>query len=304
MTTRRRGAGRRWSRRSGRGRARLVTVLLAALAALVVMTGLGPGAAAANTLDVVTVLAQSGQAGVVAQIRPDPVTSLPSDAAHASVDGTDVPATVKPLLAADAPVAFVVDASAAAGGALAQELSGGAGLLLRLPAAPPVPVVADQGTPRLLLKAGSPATAIHALAGLTPGGERDPSAALDLAVSSLGTAASPRSPALLLVATRGAVPGAPQDPRLARRLAAAGAVLAVVADPSVASSWDATARATGGASVAATPAQAPDAFDGLADTMRARYVVRFAAPADAGTAHLTLGVGGEELAADVRVAGA
>ncbi len=300
MTTAR-GSGR--GRGPGRGRVRLVTGLLAVLAALVI-SGVGSGAAAASALDVVTVLEQSGQTEVVAQITPDPVAALPSDAAHVTVDGSDVPATVRPLLATDAPVALVVDASAAAGGALAQELSGAAGLLLRLPSTTPVTVVADQGTPRLLLTAGSPAAAIHALVGLTPGGERDTSAALDLAVRSVGTAASPQSPGLLLVATRGAVPGAPQDPRLARRLSASGAVLAVVADPSVASGWDATARATGGVSVAATPAQAPDAFNGLADTLRARCLVRFAAPAAADTAHVVLRVGDQEFAADVSLAGA
>ena len=88
---------------TGRRGIRVLSALLLCALAAVAPAAL-PRAQAAGALDVVTVLDQgAGARAVVAQVNPAPASTLPADAVSVSVDGAQVPATIAPLLVADAP---------------------------------------------------------------------------------------------------------------------------------------------------------------------------------------------------------
>jgi hypothetical protein len=121
---------------------------------------------------------------------------------------------------------------------------------------------------------------VQALSELKPGGQRDTSAALTLALDRLPSLRGDRSVLVLYTSARDA--GGERATALGERLRAAGAVLAVVTTAPDAGYWTSVAQATGGLAVVA-PAHRPiRAFDQVASALRARYVTTFSRPATGG----------------------
>jgi hypothetical protein len=190
-------------------------------------------------------------------------------------------AEVHPVWSDDAVFGLVVDVSGAAGPAFQAGLSGAAGLLLQLPAKSRSGIVADRKPPALVAgPAAGVADDVQALSELKPGGQRDTSAALTLALDRLPSLRGDRSVLVLYTSARDA--GGERATALGERLRAAGAVLAVVTTAPDAGYWTSVAQATGGLAVVA-PAHRPiRAFDQVASALRARYVTTFSRPATGG----------------------
>jgi hypothetical protein len=210
-------------------------------------------------------------------------TGVPSRTPTATVTtdrGTQA-AEVRPVWSDDAVIGLVVDVSGAAGPALQGGLSGAAGLLLQLPAKSRSGIVADRKPPVLVAGSERGVTEdVQALSALKPGGQRDTSAALTLALDRLPAQRTDRS--VLVLYTSGRDAGGEPATVLGERLRAAGAVLAVVTTAPDAGYWTSVAQATGGLAVAA-PADRPiEAFDEVAGALRTRYVTTFARPATGG----------------------
>ncbi|MGZ4603683.1 MAG: VWA domain-containing protein, partial [Kineosporiaceae bacterium] len=291
-----------WHPRGPAAAVRVVTVLaLLGLPAVLAPLGASP-AAAAGGVQVVTVMrgVPSGASAVV-QIDPAPLAALGADAVSVSAGGPPKVARVLDLTVGT-PTALVVDASSAAAGALPQALSGAAGLLLKMPDDDPVTVVADKDPPALLTTDGATAgDAIRALTTISASGNSSTTAALSLALQHLGA----RQDALRLVVltTSGAPPGGDDATRLVDAMRAAGAVLAVVGTGSAGTSWSLLATRTGGTAVAAQPTDAAAAYDTLAATLQARYVVTFTPPPSATQAKLYVTSAGVRMAAAVDLRG-
>ena len=225
-----------------------------------------------------------GQVAVVVGNRGDGgsagVPGRPPTATVATDRGTQS-AAVRPVWSDDAVIGLVVDVSGGAGPAFQAGLSGAAGLLLQLPATARSGVVADRRPPALVTGPAAGVTDdVQALSELQPGGRRDTSAALTLALDRLPARRGDRSVLVLYTSARDA--GGEPATALGERLRAAGAVLAVVTTAPDPGYWTSAARATGGLAVVA-PADRPiEAFDRVAGALRTRYVATFARPATGG----------------------
>jgi hypothetical protein len=224
--------------------------------------------------DVVVVVGSRGGTGTTG------VPDRPPTATVATDGGTQA-AEVRPVWSDDAAIGLVVTASGDAGPAFQAGLSGAAGLLLQLPAESRSGVVADRKPPAFVAgPAVGAADDVQALSELTPGGGRDTSAALTLALDRLPARRDERTVLVLYTVARDA--GGEPASALGERLRDAGAVLAVVTTAPDAGYWTTAAQTTGGLAVVA-PADRPiRAFDQVADTLRTRYVATFPRPATGG----------------------
>jgi hypothetical protein len=241
-----------------------VLVLLGVLAAPAVAWAQPPGVVAENTVD--------GRARlVVTGTGPIAVT----------VDGQPQPITTTPLVSDGSAMTLVVDTSADGGAGLAPGLGGLVDFALAAPPTTRTALVTDTTPPAVVaaLQSG-PAGVLTGLSGITPRGERQTVAALDLAVAQLPP--EPDSPRLVVLYTSGAGTAVAADD-LAARLRADGVVLAVVttADDGY---WGAVAAGTGGVAVAARPAGVVDAFGQVATALRTRSLVTLPAPERSPTA--------------------
>ena len=216
-----------------------------------------------------------------------------------TVDGRPQPITPTPLLSDRSAMALVVDASTAGGQGLQPGLAGLVDFALATPPGIRTALVADTTPPAVVtpLQLG-PAGVLPGLSALTPRGDRQTAAALDLATAQLPR--EPDSPRLVvLYTTADNTRDAPED--LAARLRAAGVVLAVVNAGDDDSYWAAVATGTGGVAVRAPAAPVVGAFAQLGTALRARSLVTLPASARTPTAAVVQ-VGGRTVAAEIPAA--
>jgi hypothetical protein len=207
---------------------------------------------------------------------------LPDDAqapgsVTVTVSGADQVAQVVPMLSDRTAMVVVVDASDGGAPQLQPGLSGVANLVLTVPPRARSALVADTDPPVVVAPlAVGPSGALRGLSVVHPQGARQTAAALDLALQQLRP--EPDDPRLVVLYTTATDAGGLPAADLAARLAAAGAVLAVVSPaPEVPPYWVAATAATGGAAVPARSGVIA-AFDELAATERTCYLVTFPRP--------------------------
>ncbi len=214
---------------------------------------------------------------MLADVPPADAASIRSDSFSVTSGDVRLPATAVPVLSDRLALSLVVDASRAGAPALQQELGGAANFLLQLPAAARVATVADTSPSAVVtsLRPG-PKDALRALDSLRSHGTRSTSEALAAALRQLpATAGGPR---VVLLFTGAADPGGESAAELSRRLADADAILAVVSTATDTSYWSRVTADTGGV-LAVVPGSDPfAAFQTVADTLQARYLVSFRAP--------------------------
>jgi hypothetical protein len=240
---------------------------------------LGASAAAAAGLDIVAVIASAAdrQVSLVADIRPATGTPVPAGSFSVTTGGVRLPARAAPVFSDRLAVALVVDASSEGAQALQAGLSGAASFLLQLPTGAQMAAVVDTSPPAVVAPphAGA-AEVLGALDRVRPGGERNTSDALTLALKQLG--ASPDSPRVLALYTSAPDAGGEAPADLAARLTKAHALLAVVATGADEGYWSRVTADTGGVLVTARAGGAMAAFDDVAETLRGRYLLTFPLP--------------------------
>src|SRR6266496_4121960 len=255
--------------------------LLAALTvAACIAQWLGAMGAGATELSIVTVVppAQDRQVTLVADVRPAGSTPLPPTAFSVTSGDATLPTSAAPVVSDELALSLVVDASPDGAATLQQGLSGMTSFLLQMPVAARVAAVADSSPPTVLtsLRPGAK-DALRALDRLRGGGPRRTSDAIDLALRQLPDDPGPR--VLLLLTSAPNAGGADEDPAvLSGRLRQAHALLAVVSTSADASYWARVTADTGGILVAPQSTDLLTAFETVADTLRSRYVLTFAAP--------------------------
>jgi len=266
--------------RSSKRRSRL-TAALAAL--LVAGSCLHPGAAraAAPQLDIVAVdVSGDRRVSLVVDVRTTGKTSDRSSAFSVTAGAVPLPTRAVPVIPDSPALAVVVDASMAGSAALQEGLSGAANLLLQLPPASRIAVVADTSPPVVLAPArpggADAADALRALSALRAQGERATSEALSLAVRQLPAIAGGRR--VVVLYTSGPDAEGASVSELVRRMAAADALLAVVSRGTGTRYWSRVASATGGVLVTPGPSAVMSAFDEVATALRGRYVLTFQIP--------------------------
>jgi len=267
-----------FSRLRSRKRRGRLTAALAAL--LVAASGLHPGAAraAAPQLDIVAVdVSGDRRVSLVVDVRTTGKTSDRSSAFSVTVGDVPLPTRAVPVIPDSPALAVVVDTSTAGSAALQEGLSGAANLLLQLPTASRIAVVADTSPPVVLAPARpGGAAALRALSALRAQGERATSEALSLAVRQLPAIAGGRR--VVVLYTSGPDAEGASVSELVRRMAAADALLAVVSRGTGTRYWSRVASATGGVLVTPGPSAVMSAFDEVATALRGRYVLTFQIP--------------------------
>lgn len=257
---------------------------------------LSPGAARAATGPGVDVLAVGStsdhQVSLVAAVQPMPLVPLGSSAVTVTSGGADLPTEVNPVLSGRTAIGLVVDASAEGAPALqGGGLSGAAGFLLQLPPQASITVIADRLPPAVVAAPSIGVTnALQATSALTSDGVRATSSALTLALRSLPARSGTQRVIVLYTSAPNA--GAESGSALGQRLRRAHAILAVVDTSAAPGYWSTVARSTGGLAIAARPAEAVEAFDALADALRARYLVKFPRPGAGGQVSLRIDAAG------------
>jgi hypothetical protein len=176
----------------------------------------------------------------------------PAPSWSATVDGASRPVTAVPLLSDRLTMALVLDASRDGGRVLQSGLSGVVDFVFAAPGAARAAVVADTTPPAVVtpLQSG-PADLVSGLSALEPRGDRQTSAALDLAAQQLPPEAG--SPRLVVLYTAAPDAAGRSAADLGAGLSAAGIVLGVVTTATdggpVPPYWSAATGATGGTAV-------------------------------------------------------
>jgi len=281
---------------AGRGRTRPVTGLVTGLVLLA-----APGAPTAPA-------PMPAPAVLAVQSTPDHRVTLVADAgtvpaqppsASVTIAGATLPAQVTPVWSDTTAVGLVLDAAADAD-VRGAGLAGAAGFLLQLPQGARSAVVVDRRPPALATPPGTDtAGTLDALSSLADAEARDTSAALTLALSRVPERAGDR--AIVVLYTSGADAGGETAAALGERLRAAGAVLAVVTTNQDPRYWRAAAAATGGLVVPTDATGTIEAFDQVAEALRARFVVGFERPAAGGAADLRWTAGGAPVSVPVAI---
>jgi hypothetical protein len=256
------------------------TLLAVAFAAQSLMAQ--PGATQGTSPPRVDVLAVGStadhQVSLVAALRPLPLVPLGKAGVIVTSGGTNLPTRVQPVLSGRTAIGLVVDASAA--GARSVQgggLSGAASFLLQVPPDASTAVIADRRPPTVASTTSTGATEdLQAVSALRSDGVRATSDALTLALRQLPP--WPGTQPVIVLYTSAPDAGGEAAPALGERVRRAHAILAVVTTSPDPQYWSRAAAATGGLAVVAEPTHAIDAFDELADALRARYVVTFPRP--------------------------
>ncbi len=236
--------------------------------------------AAAAQVDVISVVTSAADrhASLLADVRPAPTDPLPAGAFAVTAGDARLPTQATAMMSDGLAAAVVVDSSTAGASTLQGALNGAAGFLLQVPVGARVAAVADTGPPKVLATAAAGAKdALGALNGIRPAGDRSTAAALEVALGQLPPAVA-GEPRLVLLATNGPDAGDEPARALAERLHRAGAMLAVVTTATNTSYWSRVTEETGGVLVKAEPSTVAGAFDAVADTLRARYLITFPLP--------------------------
>lgn len=221
--------------------------------------------------------------GVVAEGSADGRARLIVDGSGpvaVTVDGQPQPLLMTPVLSDRSAMALVVDASTEGGAGLQPGLGGLVDFALATPPTTRTTLVADTTPPAVVtpLQPG-PSSVLPGLSGITPRGDRQTAAALDLATAQLPR--DPDSPRLVVLYTAADGTDVSADD-LAARLRAAGVVLAVVTTGDD-RYWAAVAAGTGGMAVGTRPAAVVDAFAQIGKELRTCSLVTLPAPARTAT---------------------
>jgi hypothetical protein len=257
-------------------RALRAAVLLALVA---LMAGLATPAAAAPTpapLPIVGVLPGAGQTTLVVDLGAiaGPVAR---SAATVSVDGTQIPARLEPVVSDLLTVAFVIDTSDAGRAALSSWLSAATRFVLDAPTGTRAVAVADTTPPKLITPAQSgPVGMVRALSDVHAGGRRSTSDALTLAVRQFPD--TPVGRRVVVLYTTAPDAGGESAAALSARFRRAGAILVAVGTAADSAFWTAAAGQTGGFFAPVATAAALPALDQVDTTLRGRYLVQFATP--------------------------
>jgi von Willebrand factor type A domain len=236
-------------------------------------------AGAAAQLDIVRVDAAGAdrQVTVIADVRPSNRTPIPARSFSVTAGEERLPTRVVPVMSDQLAMSLVVDASGKAAETLQAGLSGATNLLLQLPTAARVAAVADTGPPTVIapLRAGAK-DVLSALDSVRPRGSLATSEALTVALDQLPVTAG--EPRVVLLFTGAGDAGGETAAALVERLRNARAQLAVVATAADKTYWSRVTSETGGVLVSARPADLLTAFQTVADTLSARYLLTFPRP--------------------------
>jgi VWA domain-containing protein len=253
----------------------LPAAVLLALVALV--AGLGtPAAAAPVPLPIVAVLPGDQQTTLVVDLSSiaGPVAR---SAATVTVDGTQIPSRLEPVVSDLMTVAFVIDTSAAGRAALSSWLSAATRFVLEAPTGTQAVAVADTTPPKLITPSESgPVGMVRALSGLRAGGDRSTSSALTLAARQFP--ATPVGRRVVVLYTTAADAGGESAAALSARFRQAGAILVAVGTAADSAYWADAARRTGGFFAPVGVAAAVPALDQVETALGGRYLVQFATP--------------------------
>ena len=260
-------------RRSGFVRA-LATVLSATFAVL----WLAAGEAAAADLSVVAVgkSRTDGRVSVVVDVRSAASSPIPARAFSVTARGTPVGVQAVPLFSDQLAIGVVVDASEAGRPALHAGLAGATNFLLEQPRKRTV-VVADRSPPVFATLPETGTTdLVKALSGIQPGGQRQTSAAISLALRDLGAMSA--NSRMVLLYTAAADAGGEPAADLAARLIDAHTFLAVVSTGDDPGYWIDVTQRSGGTVARPQAGGIFAAFDHVADETRGLYLLTFPAP--------------------------
>ncbi|MGW4940747.1 VWA domain-containing protein [Actinoplanes sp. NPDC004185] len=270
----------------------------ALLLAVGTLLGVSPAAAAAPVpLPVTAVLVDGAQTSLVVDLS----ASTRPAAVSLTHDGRRQQATVEPVVADGLAVTLVVDTSATGAAALPAWLSAAARFILEAPATTRSAVVADSA-PASVTAGGERGRAgvIRALTSMRPHGERDTTAALDLAVRQFPTAETGRR--VVVLYTTAADAGGERAEVLAGRFRAAGTILVVVGTAAGGPYWATAAAGTGGFFAPAGDPVVIPALDQVTTTLRGRHLIRFPTPPSLpATVSVRVVTGDLELAGDAVV---
>ena len=265
----------------GRRGGRLLCVATVLALAIALPAWGSPGAMAAAPEIVAVATATAGRVLVPVELRGVDTGALRPESFVVELDGAPQPTTAEPVLSDRTAVAIVVDASDPALPALQSGLSGAAELVLSLPPSIRSALIVDR-TPPVVVSALQPRSPeiLRAMAAIRAGGQRQTTAALELAVGQLP--AEPTAPRIVLLHTSAPDAGGEPAAALAGRLRTAGVLLAVIStggrEP-VAPYWATVAAGTGGLVIDAAPGQSVAAFEQLDSALRRRYLLTVPAPA-------------------------
>lgn len=194
-------------------------------------------------------------------------------------DGTARAARLEPVVADGLAVTLVVDASTAGAETLPAWLSAGARFILAAPGSTRAVVIPDRSPAAVL---GPPQRGaygiVRSLNTVRAGGQRDTSAALELAERQFPEVPAGRR--VVLFYTTAADAGGPGAAQLAARYRAAGTILVVVGTAAAGPYWSEAAAGTGGFFAPAGDPVVVPALDQVETTLSGRYLVRFPTPPD------------------------
>jgi hypothetical protein len=251
-----------------------VAVLLALMA---LVPSLGSAAVAAPVpLPVVAVLPAAEQTALVVDLSAT-TGPVARSAATVTVDGTQIPARLEPVVSDLLTVAFVIDTSDAGRAALSGWLSAATRFVLEAPTGIQAVAVADATPPKVIAPLQRDRVGmVRALSGVRADGQRSTSDALTLALRQLP--GSPVGRRVVVLYTTAADAGGESAAALSGRFRRAGAILVAVGAAGGSPYWDDAARQTGGFfAPIGTPAVVP-ALDQVDTTLRGRYLVQFPTP--------------------------